>query len=175
MMEQNRSFATSDSDIVQWFANRSSAWYGWAKDTAPGNKQQCFNRPEEEIQELMAQLKTFMVLAADGKTPAELDREKKLPYILLHGMLANFICAEIFANPFSILDSVPGLSASSNTGSAFKESKDVDRKAKQAAQSDLAVTSKVVDSLYGYLVDCESASWIISMNNSKTPIFWRLG
>lgn len=104
MMEQNKSFAESDSEVKAWFTGKEEAWYGWAKDFAHKEPSRLENLPAEAWDEFSR----FVVLG--GKAlPLELKGEKRTPYILLHGMLANFICDTAFSSPWWIFDANPEL------------------------------------------------------------------
>lgn len=156
MLEQNRTFASSDSDVSHWFFLRSQTWYGWAKDYAKNSMNQVPEPRSDEGRELLVQLEQFVKLQ-DGSLPTDLLREKKLPYILLHGLLANFVCSEIFAKPFSILDSFPQLFIGQDVRAPSKEVTQDDGetgKELEGEQDTAVLISKMsdsVDHLYKFL------------------------
>ncbi|KAG6365979.1 hypothetical protein INS49_000155 [Diaporthe citri] len=104
ILEQNRSFTLSDDEVSRWLNTRARSWYEWAKEAAHRD----FELVHEKYEEIHAHLKNFVV-EQDGDIPEELwkTKPKRLPYPLLHGIVANFICTEIFKNPFWILDALP--------------------------------------------------------------------
>lgn len=104
IMEQNRSFTLSDDEVSLWFNTRARSWYEWAKEAAHRDS----DLVREKYEEIHAHLQKFVV-EQNGDIPGVLwkAKPKRLPYLLLHGMVANFICTEIFKNPFWILEALP--------------------------------------------------------------------
>lgn len=105
IMEQNRSYALSDDEVTMWFNTRARGWYEWAKEAAHRD----FDLIHEKYEDIRAQSQIF-VGEQNGDIPEELWRTKpkSIPYLLLHGMVSNFMCTEIFKNPFWILGALPG-------------------------------------------------------------------
>lgn len=104
IMEQNRSHTLSDDEVSMWFNTRARSWYEWAKEAAHRD----FDLVHEKYEEIRANLQKF-VIEQDGDVPGALwkTKPKRLPYLLLHGMVANFICNETFKNPFWIVEALP--------------------------------------------------------------------
>ncbi|KAK3369989.1 hypothetical protein B0H63DRAFT_551948 [Podospora didyma] len=100
LMEQNKSSALSDSEIERWFVGKEEAWYGWAKDFTNTN----LSRLADISAAALKGLAKFVAL--DGRLPAELLAEKRAPYILLHGLVASFICQEAFSSPWWVFDAI---------------------------------------------------------------------
>lgn len=107
LMGQNRSFAASDSDIVMWFDTRAKAWYEWAKDAAYPNVQHFKDLSQAEAEEVKPLLSQFIAFR-DGDFPMDLldSKPNRIVYVLLHGILANFIASEIFKRPLWILEAL---------------------------------------------------------------------
>ncbi|TPX16454.1 uncharacterized protein E0L32_003748 [Thyridium curvatum] len=103
-MDQNRSFTASDSDIQSWFEARARGWYEWAKDNAHHNFSLIQSLPPEHAAELHQQCEEFARIE-NNEFPSCLLKHKisRVPYLLLHGLLANFICNEVFASPLWIV------------------------------------------------------------------------
>lgn len=103
-MDQNRSFAASDSEIQSCSEARARGWYGWAKDNAHRNFSLVQGLPPEHAAELHTQCEEFARIE-NNQLPPRLLKHKisRVPYLLLHGLLANFICNEVFASPLWIV------------------------------------------------------------------------
>lgn len=118
IMEQNRSYALSDDEVTMWFNARARGWYEWAKEAAHRE----FDLIREKYEDIRAQSQIF-VTEQNGDIPEELWRTKpkSIPYLLLHGMVSNFICTEIFKNPFWILGALPRESEGMDTSTSMQE------------------------------------------------------
>jgi len=101
MMEQNKSFAVSDSDVRTWFTGHEGAWYDWVKDFVYRRADVVANLPAAAVKEFAG-----FVILENGQLPRELLAETRAPYILLHGLLANFVCKEAFASPWWVFDAI---------------------------------------------------------------------
>jgi hypothetical protein len=108
MMKETRSYALEDDVIESHLRSRAKNWYNWAKDNAHRDINQILNLGDAERQILWDNLRICMAPGLEG-LPLELrdgPDAKATPWILLHAMLANYICSEILAKPFWILEAV---------------------------------------------------------------------
>jgi len=98
----------SDEQIASWFALQDSAWYTWVKDfsSCDPNRLSSGLHPLQ-LAELSDGVKDFVRVTEDGRLPDELLASgSEIVQALLHGILVNFICAEILASPFWVFDAV---------------------------------------------------------------------
>jgi hypothetical protein len=107
MMEQSKSFASGDNDVEIWFQGRSRDWYEWARYFAHQDPSRLAAVPSQAWNEL-----TEFVASQDGSLPDGLANDPKMPYLLLQGMLANFICKHAFSTPWWIFDALSHLGPS---------------------------------------------------------------
>jgi hypothetical protein len=108
MMKETRSYALDDDSIESRLRSSAKHWYNWAKDNAHRDINRILSLEDAESQTLRDAFRTFMAPDLDGLPPQLRDGPdaKATPWILLHAMLANYICREIFARPFWILEAI---------------------------------------------------------------------
>ncbi|KAF5704860.1 hypothetical protein FGLOB1_8279 [Fusarium globosum] len=107
MMEQFKSFATGDNEVEFWFQSTSHGWYEWAREFAHQDPSKLAGVPGQAWNEL-----TEFVVLQDGRLADGLAADPKMPYLLLQGMLANFICIHAFSTPWWIFDALSRLGVS---------------------------------------------------------------
>ncbi|KAG9496348.1 hypothetical protein J7337_012935 [Fusarium musae] len=107
MMEQSKSFASGDNEVEIWFRRRSDDWYEWARCFAHQDPLRLAAVSSQAWNEL-----TEFVALQDGRLPGGLADDPKTPYLLLQGMLANFICKHAFSTPWWIFDALSHLGVS---------------------------------------------------------------
>lgn len=98
----------SDEEVSVWFDRRDSDWHSWAQEFSnPSIERLTTELHPTQLQELCEGVKGFVRLTEDGNLPAELlsHGSETIPS-LLHGMLANFICAETLASPFWVFNAL---------------------------------------------------------------------
>ncbi|KAK3348635.1 hypothetical protein B0T25DRAFT_569314 [Lasiosphaeria hispida] len=101
ILDTNKSFAASDVDIKAWFHSRSQSWYGWARDFAHSDPGRIAALSMKEKEELYSAIAPFVVLGNEGFPQVLAGKNtKRTMYVLLHAMLANFICTEVISSPF---------------------------------------------------------------------------
>lgn len=106
MMDQTKSFAEPTSRVETWFSVQAKHWYEWAAFAAHQDLNNVIRvlKSPDQGEELMRELNEFMLLKG-GKLPGVVMREgKRMPFILLQGMLARIICNEGFNSPFWIMN-----------------------------------------------------------------------
>lgn len=105
----------SDDEIQRWFEVQETAWHSWAQDFAHRNPARLTTGLHPmQLQELSDTLCGFVQLTDEGKLPPDLwTGGADAARTLLHGMLVNFICAEVFATPFWVFNAIsPSVSES---------------------------------------------------------------
>ncbi|KAF5972517.1 hypothetical protein FCOIX_9311 [Fusarium coicis] len=107
MMEQSKSFASGDNEVEIWFRRRSDDWYEWARYFAHQDPSRLASVPCQAWNGLGE-----FVALQDGRLPGGLADDPKTPYLLLQGMLANFVCTHAFSTPWWIFDALSHLGVS---------------------------------------------------------------
>ncbi|KAF5620237.1 hypothetical protein F52700_11557 [Fusarium sp. NRRL 52700] len=107
MMEQSKSFASGDNEVEDWFYSNSEGWYQWAREFAHEDPSRLAAVPCQAWNKL-----TEFVALQGEKLPDGLAADPKTPYLLLQGMLANFICMHAFSTPWWIFDALRHLDVS---------------------------------------------------------------
>jgi len=120
MMEQNKTYAVSDSVVKNWFDGKSALWYTWARQFARDSQEPMapiVTWPPTAIHEL-----DKVVFTKNRNLPREFERmgNNKKAHLLLHGLLTNFICTEIFGSPWWVFKAMAySLSAATQAPSDY--------------------------------------------------------
>ncbi|KAF5965229.1 hypothetical protein FBULB1_12330 [Fusarium bulbicola] len=101
MMEQCKTFASTDSEVEAWFKTNSDSWYDWAKSFSHRDPSSLTKLPSDAWND-----PNVFVTLQDGRLPVGLAADQKLPYLLLQGMLTNFVCSHAFGSPWWIFDAL---------------------------------------------------------------------
>ncbi|KAF5670342.1 P-loop containing protein [Fusarium circinatum] len=101
MMEQCKTFASTDSEVEAWFKTNSDSWYDWAKSFSHRDPSSLTKLPSGAWND-----PNVFVTLQDGRLPVGLAADQKLPYLLLQGMLTNFVCSHAFGSPWWIFDAL---------------------------------------------------------------------
>ncbi|CVL05380.1 uncharacterized protein FMAN_10771 [Fusarium mangiferae] len=101
MMEQCKTFASTDSEVEAWFKTNSDSWYDWAKSFAHKDPSNLTKLPGDAWND-----PSVFVALQDGRLPVGLAADQKLPYLLLQGMMTNFICSHAFGSPWWIFEAL---------------------------------------------------------------------
>lgn len=98
----------TEKQITSWFAERDDTWFSWAQNFASRDADRLSTGLHPlQYYEVCDGVKAFVKLTDDFKLPAELlVKGTDMIQALLHGMLANFICAEALSSPFWIFNAI---------------------------------------------------------------------
>lgn len=108
IMNKIRSFDTSDTDAEAWFQSRGQSWYTFSRTNAhPDTKTMLDRLTQPDIPELCQALSDFVTLEGPGQElPDKLLNQRGTPQLLLHALLANFICDKVIWSPFWFLEAI---------------------------------------------------------------------
>ncbi|KAK3388286.1 hypothetical protein B0T20DRAFT_103318 [Sordaria brevicollis] len=97
-----------DQDIKAWFSERDEIWYAWARDYASRDPNRLSTGLHPlQLHELCDGVKDFVKLTEDHQLPSELMvGSTDMVQTLLHGIFANFICAEALSSPFWVFNAI---------------------------------------------------------------------